>query len=302
MKIFTFITALLAVSGSLGADETSRDISGLEAAAMEFVKAYGARDAAAISMLFTEDAEMTDLDAADLASGRKAIKSRYEAIFASEDVPEIAVEVSSVRLVAPNLAIEDGTIHLTPAGDGNVPPRSTAYTAVLLKGESGAWKVASTRTLKDVTTAAGHLADLAKVINGEWTNFNPEGVRFDLAIGWDPSGKFLVGDMLTTAADAEPQKGSIRIGWNAARKSIISWMFDVEGGVTRGIWNTVDDGWLIRSEGNTAEGEAVSAIQKVTTNGDDVLIWEVTNRVVDGVKQPEASMRLVPPAPEPTSE
>jgi uncharacterized protein (TIGR02246 family) len=298
MKTTVPFAAMLAASGLLVAAEPSPEIAGLEKAAMDFVAAYGAKDANAISQLFTENAEMTDLEASNLITGREAIKARYEAIFADEEVPDLAVEVDSVRLVAPNLAIEDGTVHLTPPGDDNEPPRSTTYTAVLLKNEAGTWQIASTRTLNDTTQAAGQLADLAKVLNGEWTAFNPDGVRFDLAIGWDPSGKFLTADMLTTAPDADPMEGNIRIGWNAARKSIVSWMFDADGGATQGIWTATEEGWLIRTEGTTADGESISANQELTSDG-DALIWTITNRVVDGEKQPNATLRLVPPAPEP---
>lgn len=297
MKIAIHLAAAIAATGFLTAEESSPDMSGLEKAAMDFVAAYGAQDATAISQLFTEDAEMTDLYATDLITGREAIKARYDNIFAADEVADIAIQVDSVRLVAPNLAIEDGTVHLTPPGDESEPPRSTTYTAVLLKNDAGTWQIASTRTLNDVTDAAGQLADLAKMLNGEWTAFNLDGVRFDLAIGWDASGKFIKADTLTTAPDAEPQEGSIRIGWNAARKSIVSWMFDAEGGANQGIWTPTEDGWLIRTEGTSADGETITANQELTTDG-SALIWTVTNRVVDGEKEPDSSLRLVPPAPE----
>jgi uncharacterized protein (TIGR02246 family) len=287
--------------GFLIAEEPSPEIEGLEKAAMNFVAAYGSKDAAAISLLFTENAEMSNLDFSTQISGRDAIKARYELIFAADDVPDLAVEVASVRLIAPGVAIEDGTVHFTPSGGENEPPRSSTYTAVLVKAEDGSWQIASTRTLKDVTDAAGQLADLAKLLNGDWTTVTADGVRLDLAIGWDPSGKFLSADMLTTAADSEPQEGKIRIGWNAARQSVVSWMFDAEGGVTQGIWTPTDLGWMIRSEGTTAEGETVSANQEVSSEGADALIWKISNRIVDGERQPDGTLRLVPPAPLPAA-
>jgi uncharacterized protein (TIGR02246 family) len=292
------ILALFTAPG-LHAQEADPSIAGLEKAAEEFVVAFNKKDAGAIAALFTEDGEICDLNGEDLISGREEIKAHYEEIFAAEDAPSAAVEVDSVRLVAPTLAIEDGTVHLTPPGE-NAPPRSTQYTAVLMKSADGTWQVASTRSLRDATDAAGQLADLEKVLKGDWTTMN-DGVRLDLAFGWDESGKFLTGEMLTTTADAEPQPGIMRIGWDAGKKSIVSWIFDSKGGASVGVWTSTDDGWLIRTEGTTGDGEPLTANQELTTDGKDTLLWSVTNKVLDGEKQPDNVLRIVRQTPDPTN-
>ncbi|MBC8128493.1 MAG: SgcJ/EcaC family oxidoreductase [Gloeobacteraceae cyanobacterium ES-bin-144] len=274
---------------------------GLQKASNDFVTAYNKKDAAAIAALFTEDGEMADVTGKELTSGREEIKARYEDVFADSSMA-MAIEVSSVRLVAPNLAIEDGTAHITPLGDEKAPPRSTTYTAVLTKTADGAWRIASTRDLKDVTDAAGNLADLAEVIKGEWTSRTKDGVEFDLAFGWDASGKFLSGEMLSSVADAPPQPGTIRIAWDAGRESIVSWMFDAAGGSNFGIWTPTEDGWQIRSEGTTADGESRTATQKLSTDGKDTLIWKITDKVVDGETEPDTTLRIVRQAPEAAAE
>jgi len=294
------VLAMLPQLSLRGADEPDPALAGLEKAAASFVIAYNDRKAADIAALFTENGEITDLSGDELTTGREAIKARYENIFDDDDAPKMAVEVESVRLVAPNLAIEDGTVHLTPPGEG-ATPRSFAYTATLLKSEAGVWQIASTRDLGDATDAAGHLADLAEVLKGDWTCRNQDGVVLDLAIGWDKSGKFLSGETLTTISDGKPQEGSIRIGWNAARSAIASWIFDAEGGVVQGLWTPTDEGWLIRAEGTTAEGETLTAMQELTREDKDTLLWKVTNKVIDGEKQPDTTLRIVRQAPEPSA-
>jgi uncharacterized protein (TIGR02246 family) len=244
---------------------------------------------------------MTDRSGTHLTSGRDEIQARYERIF-SDDPLHIAIEVDSVRFVAPNLAIEDGTFHLTPADDETVPPRSTTYTAVLIQDDAGAWRIASTRSLKDVTGAAGHLTALADALKGEWTYRDPEGVRLDLAFGWDATGTSITGQMLTTTADAEPQEGSIRINWDASKRQIVSWMFDAQGGFTHGVWTPTDKGWLIRSEGTTADGETLTACQHLTTEGSETLIWAASQRIVDGENVPDKTLRIVRQAPEPSED
>ncbi len=301
MKASIHLCLALACAMQVHAEEPSPDISGLQKAATDFVAAYNNKDAAALAALFTEDGEMSDITGRDRTSGRAEIQARYEEVFA-EDSPSMAIEVDSVRLVAPNLAIEDGTFHLTPSGDGSAPPHSTKYTAVLMKNDKGVWQIASTRDLDDATDATGQLSDLESVLKGEWTSRSSDGVQLDFAIGWDPTGKFLIGETLATTADSEPQPGSMRIGWNAARKSIVSWIFDANGGVVQGIWTPTEDGWLIRAEGTTAEGETVTINQELTTENNDTLIWAATNRVVDGEKQPDTKLRIVRQAPEPAAE
>lgn len=299
LQLAAGIALVQLTSPVLFADEPTPEIAGLQKAAADFVVAYNKKDSAALAALFTEEGEIADLTGEDLTSGRDQIKARYDVVFAN-DPAQIAVEVDSVRLVAPTLAIEDGTFHLTPADDESAPPTSTSYTAVLMKNGDGVWQIASTRSIKDVTDAAGQLADLAKVVKGEWTSRSSDGVKLDLAIGWDASGKFLSGETLSTTADAKPQPGTIRISWDAARKSIVSWIFDAEGGSTLGIWTPTEEGWLIRSEGTTADGETISATQKITEEDSGTLVWKATNRVVDGEAQPDNTLRLVRQAPEPS--
>lgn len=285
----------------LAQEEPSPEIAGLQKAATDFVEAYNKKDAAAIAALFTADGEMSDLTGTDLTSGRDEIKARYEEIFA-DDPPQMAVEVASVRLVAPNLAIEDGTAHFTPGEDEEAPPRSVTYSAVLMKNPEGVWQIASTRDLNDSTDAAGQLADLAEILKGEWTCRTSDGVKMDLAFGWDKSGKAIIADMLATTADAEPQEGNIRISWDAARKSIVSWIFDGAGGSTFGIWTPTEDGWMIRSEGTTSDGETLTANQEFTRESKDVLVWAATNRVVDGELQPDATLRIARQVPDPADD
>lgn len=291
------IACALLGSGALLAEEPTPEMAGLQKAATDFVEAYNKQDAAAISKLFTEEGELTDLNAEELTTGREQIQARYVEIFKDKPL-HIAIEVGSVRLVSPNLAIEDGVFHLTPAEDETAPARSTSYTAVLAKDTSGAWQIASSRTIKDVTDSSGQLTALANVLKGEWTHSDPEGVRLDLAFGWDAGGKNIIAEMLTSTADAEPQAGSIRIGWDASKQQIVSWMFDANGGSNQGVWTPTEDGWLIRSEGTTGDGESLTASQQLTSEGADTLIWAASHRVLDGEKVPDRTLRLVRQAPE----
>jgi uncharacterized protein (TIGR02246 family) len=293
------LTLCLAVS-SLQAEETSPEIAGLAKAATDFVAAFNKKDAAAVAALFTENGEITDLDASEVTSGRADIQARYEAMFSAPKAPKIAIEVDSVRLVGVGLAIEDGTVHSTPPGEDAAS--SMNYTAVLQKNSSGAWQIASTRDRGDASDAAGELAGLASQIKGDWT-CEKDGMRLDLAFGWDDSGKYLIGEMLTTTADAEPLSTTIRIGWDPANQTITWWTFDDRGGFAKGDWTNLDDNkWLIRTEGTTADGEITSANQTLTFESDDAFTWTGSDRLIDGEKQEDVNLRVVRQTPEASAE
>jgi uncharacterized protein (TIGR02246 family) len=296
----SFVLAIALASGLHGQD-ADPEIAGLEKAAKDFVAAYNKKDAAALAALFTENGEIADLAATDITAGRGDIQARYEAIFAAPDAPQIAIEVDSVRLVGKHLAVEDGTVHATPPGDDPVP-NSMDYTAVLQKGDDGVWRIASTRDRGESSDVAGHLATLAQQLKGDWTATR-DGLRLDIAFGWDDSGNFLTGEMLATAADAKPLKTTIRIGWDPARKTITWWTFDDGGGFAKGDWTSLDDdSWVIRTEGTTADGEVTSANQTLTFDGKDAFVWAANERLVDGEKQPDVEMRVVRQTPDPSVE
>ena len=281
-------------------EETSPEIAGLEKTAADFIVAYNNNDAAALAGLFTEQGEVADLEAKDVTTGRKQIQARYEEIFAEEKVPALAIEVESVRLVGTNLALEDGTLHFTAEGE-DAPAKSATYSAVLQKNAEGAWQIASTRQLQDVTSPAGHLADLASSLKGDWTG-QKDGTRLDLAFGWDDSGQAVTGLLLVSKADAKPIKTTIRFAWDAARKTISCWTFDDAGGFAKADWTPIEGGWQIRTEGTTADGETMSANQTLVFEGKDAYNWSGKDRLIDGQSQPDTSVRIVRQSPEPAAE
>ncbi len=297
-RIRTGLAAAILSQTTLWAADPVDEIPGLQKAAADFVVAYNNRDAAAVAALFTENGEVTDLNADKVTTGREDIQERYEEVFSGNDAPEIAVEVASVRLVAPGIAVEDGTAHFTPPGEDE-PARSITYTTILTKNTEGVWIIASSRDLGDATEPEGHLADLADDLKGDWTGQREE-MRFDLAIGWDDTGKFMSGSMLGMSPDAEPLTTTIRFGWDGTSRSINCWTFDSGGGFAKAVWSPDGDGgYSIRTEGCTASGESMSANQHITFEDDDTFIWTVTDRLIAGENQPDSTLRVVRRAPEP---
>ena len=282
------------------AEEPADEITGLRQVAEDFIVSFNEKDAAAIAALFAEDGEISNKNGSAIITGRDQIKAHYEEMFAEKDAPKVAIEVDTVRIIGPGLAIEDGTFHFTKPGEDS-PVRSDNYAAVMQKDAGGEWHVASSRILGDSTGLAGNLADLAEVLKGEWTCQSGD-LRLDMAFGWDDSGNYLIGQMLATRADAKPMNTSIRFGWDAARKTISCWTFDDEGGFAKADWTPSDEGWLVRTEGTTAEGEFMSSNQRLNFESKDVFLWAGADRLVNGKLLPDSKLRIVRQAPEPRVE
>ncbi len=301
MKSPNLLTSAIAIAflfqPSVKAEEPTDEIPGLRQLAENFIIAFNEKDAAAVAALFSEEGEISDLKAENLISGRVEIQAHYAERLAAENAPKIAIEVESVRLLGPSLAVEDGTAHYTLPGESE-PASSTSYTAVLQKNAQGAWQIVSSRNLGDATEAAGNLAELAASLKGDWTCQSGD-LRLDMAFGWDDSGNYLSGEMLATRADAKPLHTTARFGWDAARKVISCWTFDDEGGFAKADWTASDNGWIVRTEGTTADGEAMSANQTLTFEGADLFFWAGTDRLVNGEKLPDSKLRIVRQAPEP---
>jgi uncharacterized protein (TIGR02246 family) len=274
------------------------DIDALGQAAARFVTAFNAKDAAAIAALFLPSGEMIGRDG-EVIRGTADIEARYRELFSGESVPQVALEASSVHLVAAGVAIEEGTLHFS-AGESE-PVRSVSYSATQVKQDDGSWKIASTRDLDEVTPPSEHLKPLAGLA-GEWTYEGDDGVRTELALDFDASGNYLLGEAVATDADGDFQTISLRIGWNPASSSVFWWTFDSAGGNASGGWSRDGENWLIRTSGITADAEINAATQRLSFDGPDTLVWSSSDRVVAGETQPDVSIRFVRRAPEPAVE
>lgn len=270
------------------------DVESLGKAAGKFVEAYNKRDAAAVAALFLPNGEFIGRNG-EAVRGREEIEARYKDIFEEEDVPQIGLEASSVRIVSPGIAIEEGVLHFT-SKDGTEAVKSVTYSATQVKQPDGSWLIASTRDQAEVTPPCEHLKALAGLA-GEWS-FTSDDLRMDLAMDLDASGNFLLGEAVTTDGDGDVQTTSIRIGWNPACSSLYWWTFDSEGGNAAGQWTRAGNEWLIRTSGITADAETNAATQRLCFEGDDAIVWKATDRVMGGEAQPDVELKFVRRAPD----
>lgn len=266
----------------------------LRQAATRFVEAYNAEDAAAIAKVFTTDGELIDLDG-EATSGREDIEAMFKEVFAEDGKRTVSLEASSVRLVAPSVAIEDGVMHFSTDAE-NDPVTSIRYNAVLVKQEDGSWLVASSRDTKDATTTREHLQPLAWLV-GDWVGQNDQ-TKLELSFDWDDNENFLLGEAVATNPETGSLTTTLRIGWNAAKSAITWWTFDGNGGFSQGDWTDDDGVWLIHSEGVTSDGEPSSANQRLQKENNEAYVWKSSGRVTGGESLPDVELRFVRTPPD----
>ncbi len=288
----------LLAPGSLTAEDDPLPL--LASLAQDYVKAYNEKDLDAVLAFYTPDAEMLSPEDSILVAGIDAIREVFSNSFSEYPGRRIALDVSSVRQVAPTLVVEEGVARFSDE-EGKEEAWMMPYAAFLLRGEDGSWRIASTRELPgdggEGETGIDPLEGLRGLV-GEWI-LQTDGMQMDLFVYESHTGAYLLGEStITTPAEGE-MTTELRIGYDPLANQVRWWTFDEEGGFAGGPWQQVEDRWLVRSSGVTADGESSSALQELTFESDDIIVWRSTHRFLEGVSQPDLELRLVrrPPPP-----
>lgn len=284
MKIITVFPYLLALSASPAMAQTPAEESPLEAAVLALVRSYeeafAKGDPAALAAFFTEDAEHITEDGLVLR-GRGEIEKAIRAGLETNKGAQLTINLDSVRLLSPEVAVETGTSTVTTnSGDSN----SALYTAIYVK-KDGDWKISHlTETTSPPATARERLAELSWLV-GTWSEKDGD-LNISSNFDWARGGNFITRNLTVKRGDETTLEGWQIIGWDAAREQIRSWTFDTEGGFSEGIWTRSGNSWLVRDIGTLPDGSLTTAEQTITKTGDDKFTWEANNRTLDGEPQP----------------
>lgn len=260
----------------------------------DLVKAYNAHDGQAIANLFAPDGELASEDG-DVQQGREAIGEEFATVFAEYPDASIKVEIESIRFLAPNLAVEDGSaMVLREPGEAATPTR---YTVVHTK-QDGRWQIASTRDYAHQGLGDEELGQLDWLV-GEWVDESPDGVVIT-KYEWTENKRYLLSDFTVQFAGRGVMTGSSRIGWDPLAKVLRNWVFDSEGGFTEGSYARDGQRWIIKQVGVTRDGKAASSTNIITRLSKDRMTWQSRDRVIDGEVAPDIEPVLIvrkPPAP-----
>lgn len=279
--IFAAIACSLAQDNSPPA-KLSPDQQAIRANAEAFVAAFNKGDAKGVASLWTLQGEMS-VDGEAVGVGRDDIAAKYAEHFAANAGATIQVEIDSIRLLGPNMAVERGRSEVIDDGDDFVVD---AYRLVHVK-QDGKWLIATADVQQEIVeppfdwkAELGFLVGKWKAKEGDWS------VETD--IEWVAGGNFLKRTFTIGDGDQEERTGTQVIGWDAREQAIRSWTFGADGGHGRGWWSRHDDHqWFVETEGVSAEGEIVTATNIITILNDDSFRWQSTGRSVEGAPLPD---------------
>jgi uncharacterized protein (TIGR02246 family) len=280
-----------------GATAGDADEKTVRASAETFTKLYNAHDAKALAVLFAPKAEMIDEDG-QVVRGREAIEKGFSSVFQQHPKAAMQVDVESVRVLTPSLAIEEGLARSKDSPDG--PEDITVYVAIHVKVD-GKWLLACVRDWDappESLSPHDHLMELEWLV-GEWIEESPAAV-VHTKCQWHDNGSFLMQEFNIHIGGDIAMSGTLRIGWDAVARQFRSWVFDSKGGHAGGLWLRDGDEWIVKSQGATAAGETASSTNIYRLIDKDTIGWRSTDRVMDGERQgdiEEIIMKRRPPLP-----
>lgn len=272
------------------------ELKSIEASAAAFEMAFNKGDAKAIAAQFSENAEIVDANG-DVVQGRDKIEARFANLFKTYPKAKVSVELTSLRQLSPDVAVEDGFSATTfePATPGTRSP----YTLVHLR-RNGKWLIASVRDFPEEETpmtAHEQLKSLEWLV-GDWVDQTPD-AKVETSCHWDSDGNFLVQSYVVKLRGGNEGRGTQRIGWDPHRKTIRAWAFDHSGGFGESTWTQVNGEWVIKAIGVTPDGKAASVTRVLTPLGADLFDLASRERLVGDELLPDVTVRVArkPPSP-----
>jgi uncharacterized protein (TIGR02246 family) len=281
------------------AAEVSADQQQIEAAAVKFLEAYHERDAEALAALFGPDARMEDVDG-EVLEGRDAIREAYAAQFEANPYAALSVSMDSIRLVTPDVAIEEGSVDYYP--DGETLTSRARYVLAHLKTD-GTWHIISSRTLEhEILSTYEYLQDLEFLV-GDWIDEGADGV-IEFSYTWDENKSYLVNDFRVVQHGDVTMTGTQRIGWDPRTKQVRAWIFDTSGGFGEATWIQTEDGWVVKASGISPDGIPSSATRKFQLLDNDHVTVRTTDRLAGDEQLEDFDVTMVrrPPGAELASE
>ena len=259
-----------------------------------FTEAFNRHDAKAIAALCTDDCEFIERDGSTLR-GRDDIEEEFRETFAASPKARISLSLDSIRLVTPDVAIEQGkTIHFP---DGVTATIESKYEVTHVK-KGDRWLMAQGRSYDaDVLTPYEYLRDLEWLV-GDWVDESSDSV-VETSYRWNDNKSFLLQEFTVRVKGQKVVSGSQRIGWDPLTKHIKAWVFDGDGGYGESLWSNVDDSWVISAKVVRSDGKIVTARHHLTRTGADRMAYQSVHRLAGDERLPDMAVTVVRKAPAP---
>lgn len=295
LRVSAWLLLLLPVMAAAAA-APGDDEQAIRAAGKAYQEALARGDGKAIAELWTADGDIVD-EQGTVTKGRDTAALIVPAADGAAP-PEIDIQETSLRLVTPDVAVEDGNVRVTPPGA--VAPVTGHYTATWVK-QDGRWRIACLREYKLDGTHA-RLADLEWMV-GDWTVVDnapkPAGdtkeaaPTMEVSVRWNATKTFLLRDMKITQGSTTLAHITQRIGWDPLTRQLRSWMFDATGAHGEGVWTKDGDAWVARTTAVQPDGTRTAALNVYHYDGKGRCTWQSFPTHVGGEQSPPVNMTMI---------
>jgi uncharacterized protein (TIGR02246 family) len=269
----------LAAQGN-GHDE---DKAAIRKNAEAFVEAFHAGNAKAVAAFWAPDGEYTVIMGHTL-QGRDSIEKEFAALFGENKGLKVRIDSNSLRFVAPDVAIEEGTTAVF-AAEG-APPSRAHYNIVHVK-KDGKWMLGSVQdTVFVPPNNYENLRGLEWAI-GDWEGEAGQGIMEQLSFSWADPQNFILATFATTSKDMSLGRATVWIGWDPIKKNVRSWLFDEAGGYGESSWSQEGQKWVIKSSAVHQDGKKASATHVLAQVDADTISLQAKDRTLDGKSLPD---------------
>ncbi len=276
------------------------DEAAIRAAAAAYMEALDNGEADKLLALWMPEGDIVDA-AGNVISGSDAVGLAKQAA-GSGSRPQFRLQESKLRFLTSEVAIEDGTVEVTPPSGG---PLRGRFSATWVKHDGG-WKLAALREARAAEpTAAEALADLDWMV-GDWVIVyanddepDPGAPVFEVSARWNESKTYLTRVMtITHSRDAAPLRITQRIGWDPLAKSIHSWAFGSDGSYGEADWSRDGRSWVAQARAVLPDGSQSTSINIYSYDGKDRCAWRSLPTHVGAEHVPPVNMTMIrkPPA------
>jgi uncharacterized protein (TIGR02246 family) len=286
MQRITFIASLVFIVGNfteqiLWAAPTTAAEDSIRRSAEEFTEAYDRGDADAVAAQWTDDGEYKI--GHEVVKSRAAIAALYKEFFKAHPGSKMKVKIGSIRVIAPTVAIEEGTASVSESANG--PPSATDYTALHVK-QGDKWLMMMVRDSETPTVQFDKDLKEIEWMVGEWNAVSAE-AKISLKCEWIANKNFLRLEINVHGDKGDLPGGVQVIGRNPQSGEIVSWFFSANGGFGTGVWHRDGKRWYIQTEGVSADGTPTVATNILYRADDNVVSWQSTRRFLGDVPLPD---------------
>ena len=336
MRLVVAFAAVLLVPCAVAHGQQDDAAAAIRAAIRSYAEALERGDGKALANLWTPDGDIVD-DEGRVLNGREAVGQVAPATN-TDPRPSFRIAQTNLRLLTADVAIEDGTVEVTPRG-ATAPLRGW-FSATWVR-DDGVWKLAGLRESRVSSPHdASRLADLEWMV-GDWTvvedhpdrapaagspspTDKPASVStppIEVSVRWNATRTFLIRDMKISGAAAAGTSGgdagdglpamhiTQRIGWDPLSRQIVSWVFGSDGSHGEAFWTREGDTWIARTMAILPDGTQTSSLNIYSYDGGDRCTWRSVPTHVGGEQAPHVSMTMIrrkqpasPQTPPPTSQ